>query len=450
MARRDALLFLCFLHLEYSIQPADGATYSKIGFGLTDVPVDIPVTSDIVVLDKNIIPTLDPGDFSTITVLESLYVQQNVLTGISSTAFCGSVLKKLYLTKNQLSAFPDLSCVGGTLNHLDLSFNQITTLQPGDFSSLIKLRTLDFESNDLGGSLEPLADISGSAFNLILTGNLITGDELPVFANFSELKLFTLDDNSLIGSLPDDFCENCHSLRDLRLRDTGISDLSPLRHVADTLEGLTAPKNNIANVSLPVMSPFLKLSTLILSENPIASISDWGLWPGAENITVLELSTTDITEFPTDAFDRFHQLQKLNLLKVGVTEFPNLNSSGSTLREVNLKYAAIRRLNESQTSALTALESLFISVDGIGSWDDIEGIFALNDTLQSLWIKVDKQLSDIDPRIYSDFPHLVDLDFRLFEMPCIPEVNCGLRSRKQTRVHLCLSNRLLSIQKDWF
>ena len=419
---KNILLFVSLFQLGNHIFLADGATYRNIGSGLTDVPGDIPVMADIVMLDKNIISSLDSGDFSLHTLLELLYVQQNILTGISSSAFCGSILRKLYLTKNQLTSVPDLSCVGSTVRYLDLSYNQINSLKAGDFTSLTRLLTLDLQSNGLSGNLDPLSDVSGSVLNLYLMGNLITGDQLSFTANFTRLGLFILSDNPHMGNLPDDFCLNCDTLRSLGLRDTSISDLAPLHHVADTLEYLTAPKNNIANVSLPVMSPFVKLLTLSLSENPISSLSDWGLWSGAENITFLDLANTGIIELPPDAFDRFQQLQKLNLLKAGVIEFPNLTSSGLTIREVNLKFAAIRGLNMSQTATLTSLESLSVSFHGIGSWDDIEGIFALNDTLQHLWIKADKQLADIDPRIYTDFPHLVDLEFRSFEMSCILEV----------------------------
>ena len=97
-------------------------------WGHTKVPTDIPTDVTDLYLRYNEITSLHDCEFCSYIQLQSLHLDGNKISQISSSAFSNTVLKILYLSDNQLTAMPDLEIIKETICRLDLSNNQITDL----------------------------------------------------------------------------------------------------------------------------------------------------------------------------------------------------------------------------------------------------------------------------------------------------------------------------------
>ena len=145
------------------------------------------------------IKSLQPGDFSGLTALETLELDGNELTSLPDGVFSGlTALNTLYLYGNELSSLParvfsDLTA----LNELRLDGNELSSLPAGVFSGLTALNTLYLDYNELS-SLPARVFSDLTALNeLRLDGNELSSLPAGVFSDLTALNTLYLDGNAV-------------------------------------------------------------------------------------------------------------------------------------------------------------------------------------------------------------------------------------------------------------
>ena len=185
--------------------------------------------AEVTSLDINFtgIKSLQPDDFSGLTTLNTLYLDDNELGSLPGNVFSG------------LTA----------LETLELDGNELTSLPAGVFSSLTALKTLVLQENDL--SSLPAGVFSGltALVTLELDGNKLTSLPAGVFSGLTVLERLKLDGNDL-SSLPENVFSGLANLIELQLEGNAVDPL-PL---AVTLE-LNPDAAEIRAV-VPAAAPF--------------------------------------------------------------------------------------------------------------------------------------------------------------------------------------------------
>ena len=110
--------------------------------GLTVVPTDIPTDVTVLDLSYNQITALLDCEFCQYTQLQRLYISNNLISVINSTAFSNTVLTVLILLSNQLTAVPDLHFIAETLITLSVAYNPISFINQTTFDECTALDTL--------------------------------------------------------------------------------------------------------------------------------------------------------------------------------------------------------------------------------------------------------------------------------------------------------------------
>ena len=157
----------------------------------------------------NRLSTLPVGVFSSLSNLQTLFIQWNRLTTLRADVFSSlSNLQTLRLGSNLLTTLPADVFNGLTnLQDLGLGGNRLTTLPVGVFSSLSNLQTLGLGGNRL--TTLP-ADVFNSLSNLqilYLNSNALTTLPADVFNSLTNLQILYLNSNALTtlpGALLDD------------------------------------------------------------------------------------------------------------------------------------------------------------------------------------------------------------------------------------------------------
>jgi Leucine-rich repeat (LRR) protein len=89
-----------------------------------------------------------------------------------------------------------------------------------------------------------------------------------------------------------------------------------------------------------------------------------------EDVTKITIES-QLNSFPEDAFEKFHQLDTLDLDYNHITELPNLIPVGETLKSLSLVNCRLTTLNDTVYDNLRALESLFLRLNPLVSFPDV-------------------------------------------------------------------------------
>ena len=126
------------------------------------------------------IKSLQPGDFSGLTALNTLYLDDNEFTSLPDNVFSGlTALDELRLNDNELTSLPARVFSGLTaLNTLHLDYNELSSLPDGVFSDLTALERLKLDGNELTSLPDNVFSGLTNLIELRLEGNAV--DPLPL------------------------------------------------------------------------------------------------------------------------------------------------------------------------------------------------------------------------------------------------------------------------------
>ena len=224
------------------------------------------------------ITSLKSGDFSGLTTLESLDLEDNAITDIVPLAEL-TTLTHLYLTGNSISdisalkhatalirlflpnnSINDISALKGltTLTHLHLNGNSISDISV--LKGLTGLAHLDLSINPIS-DISPLKDLTGLTH---LDLGHISISDISVLKGLTGLAHLDLDDNAISDISP---LKDLTGLTHLYLSINSISDISALAGLT-ALTRLEMSDNSIKDVS--VLENLTALEHLFLHGNPIS------------------------------------------------------------------------------------------------------------------------------------------------------------------------------------
>ncbi|KAI3983394.1 hypothetical protein MKX01_013461 [Papaver californicum] len=196
-------------------------------------------------LDSNYFSGILPDDLWMLKQLNTLYIQDNSLTG-------------------PLIGVANLS----SLVQLDISENRFSTL-PNVFESLRKLEYLYAHSNILSGPL-PTSLLNSTTIQFLnLQNNSFNGSLHFNWSNMVDLRYLTLGSNQLHGPIPDTL-SSCRELRLLSLARNYINSTVPNSFKdLHALSFLSLSNNTLRDLSatLEALQHCKSLTTLVLSTN---------------------------------------------------------------------------------------------------------------------------------------------------------------------------------------
>ncbi|XP_041130806.1 extracellular matrix protein 2-like isoform X2 [Polyodon spathula] len=204
----------------------------------------------------------------------------------------------LYLAENEISEIPEHAFLGlPNLEWLDLSKNQMdnSTMHPGVFRNLIKLKRLNLDGNQIT-QIPPLPP---SLEELKMNDNKLQGLDQHSFKGLSKLLTLELEGNALHdGNVNPLAFKPLRRLIYLRLDRNLLRAIpSGLPH---SLQELHLAGNVIEEVSEGVLSKTLNLSVLVLSNNHLQETHIAPLaWIHLPAMDLLDLSYNGLVHVPS-------------------------------------------------------------------------------------------------------------------------------------------------------
>ena len=183
------------------------------------------ITTSLDLRNKSI-TSLKAGDFSGLSSLEKLILDQNSIASLPEEVFNGlPALKELWLQGNELTNLPVGVFDGlSRLEKLQLASNVLTSLPEDVFDGLSNLTTLDLYNNSLSSLPEDVFEGLSSLTSLRLSTNNLTSLPEAVFDGLSNLESLELLSNSLT-SLPEDAFHGLSNLTALNLSSNDLTNL---------------------------------------------------------------------------------------------------------------------------------------------------------------------------------------------------------------------------------
>jgi adenylate cyclase len=222
------------------------------------LPASICLASRLTMLDvsNNRLEQMQHADLHKLHNLVSLKLSNNKLTSLPAYFGCYQALRSLNLASNNLDSFPDFLCELRTVVDLDISFNGISALPK--VGKLINLERLFATNNKLSGAFP-------ETFKQLVKLTQI------------DIRFNALDNIDVMAELP-------------------------------LLEHLLVGHNSIAAYE----ASFYRIKVLSLDHNPVTR---FGLTTPVPTLSVLNLASAKLTQFPDDLFPKISNITKLVLDK---------------------------------------------------------------------------------------------------------------------------------------
>ncbi|XP_035675922.1 uncharacterized protein LOC118415419 [Branchiostoma floridae] len=347
------------------------------GNELTDVPLSLPQSLEILVMQNNKLSNIGPGVFSHLTNLHKLYLSNNQLRSadIPREAFLGLVnLQDLNLANNSLTTIPhgppslqylhlesnDIQYIPSfafshlhSLKHLYLNNNLLTShgIAPNAFSGLRDLIYIDLSHNDL---VEPPGGLPASLEDVYMSGNHLVHIPSDVFMVNGELRGLFLNNNMLNdSSIHSGSFYGLSSIQSLDISGNALTVFPS--NLPSELEQLHIRGNNIRSIPQSSLEITPKLRSLYLGNN---SLGDTGLVAASFHgafLSTLDLSGNNMTKIPSELPYSLEYLY-LNNNHISTIKADML----SKLKRLKALYLKNNALGEGsiEASALTVLRSL--------------------------------------------------------------------------------------------
>lgn len=302
-------------------------------------------------LSRNKITSLGSLIFDNLPKLQNLFLNKNLITTIKSTAFegCSENLLVVDLSDNFIKILSGdiLDSLGknGEIR-FNLSNNQITSIEASSTLATRKFHTLDLSNNGLTTfqgdlSFENISiislDVSNNNLTLIKIDDIesidISGNEflktLPI-KNFTKLKKFAMKnvkpDNFTIALLRNASLLQVLDLSNFYIGPLKVDDFSEMT----SLKELYLKQTGISQLTYGTFSHQKNLSVLDISDNALESL-DLHILSGLLELTLLDISGNNITKL-----DRYEHLR---------ASFPKLETIG--LDSNNWNCTNLARMHES-------------------------------------------------------------------------------------------------------
>ena len=266
-----------------TVCPVIVSTYSNYNSGLTEVPGDIPLSADVIIIIGNELVTLPSRAFSAFTQLYDLQLDNNKLTTIASDAFDDTEIVYLGLSRNELTAamVPSLAGIGATLSVLWLDLNPALALDmsddwPGVEVGLTSLTGLALANTGLSG-VPSLTGPAATLEGLDIWDNNITVFPREYVSGPYELSALTYLDieNNKLSSFPDS--------RGLPLLDTLFLGGNPVVCDSRLAWMKNSPGIYISLDAMPCTEPLALNGVLWNNINP----TDMPLYQGKANVCII-------------------------------------------------------------------------------------------------------------------------------------------------------------------
>ncbi|XP_019158222.1 PREDICTED: LRR receptor-like serine/threonine-protein kinase GSO2 [Ipomoea nil] len=207
-----------------------------------------------------------------------------------------------------------------SLKFLDFFHCKFSGLLPSSLANLTSIIEMDIEGNRFTGSLPPFHSTSVPNLSVLrMSSNLLTGEIHSSVFTLPSLKTLYLDGNKISGVL-EEFSNTSSSV----------------------LEELYLNGNQFGGVLPKSIFKLPNLIHLSLASNNFNGSMKFEMLQNLKNLIDLDLSSNNLTvENDGRGYD-LPQLQKLNLMKCNLFDFPIFLKSQVQLNDLNLSYTNIR------------------------------------------------------------------------------------------------------------
>eukprot|EP00762_Andalucia_godoyi_P008172 ANDGO_07420.mRNA.1 MDIS1-interacting receptor like kinase 2 len=302
-----------------------------------------------------------PSTFSRLTALQRLQFDSCGLTGQVPDLFRSmSDLELLTLSTNNFEGkLPDSLQFLQDLRYLDVSANNFDGPIPSFIGQLGQLQTLDLHGNKFSGPIpvsignlsqlhyldlhsnhfeSAIPDIIGSLSQLLtldLSSNNLVGTIPSSIGSLTLLTSLSLHANLLQGFLPD----SLGNLADLQFLDLSVNNISgsfSCFSLPPNIQSLNLQNNQLFGAIPQCICNVQSLSFLYLGVNHFSAFPDCS----TPSLSLLDLSSNNISFFPFDRIVEFQSLKSLDLSNnVLHGKFPlNVFLGGLRLSSLSLAY----------------------------------------------------------------------------------------------------------------
>ncbi|MDE2664724.1 MAG: leucine-rich repeat protein [Acidobacteriota bacterium] len=308
------------------------------------------------------------------------------LTGVSGCAKVTSThlegVTRLDLGLSSISALKAEDFSGLTrLEELLLNDNSLTMLPEGLFSGLSRLKLLELSENSLSALSQGMFQGLGSLESLSLWNNSLPSLPVGIFRGLSNLTFIGVHRNAL-RTLPEDTFSGLGKLEWLRLGDNRFNTLP-----AGIFSGLgnlrrleLGANNSLRTLPGDIFSGLSNLETLLLASNGLTQLPD-GIFRGLHKLKTLQMGGNSLGTLPKGIFDDVLNTlgsdPRLNGLQVDADLKATLSfaSTGQTASE-----GIAVRVSATLSRALPVAVRVPFTIGGSAADDDYEGLSPAGDS----------------------------------------------------------------------
>ncbi|ELT98301.1 hypothetical protein CAPTEDRAFT_192901 [Capitella teleta] len=143
------MLYAVLMCLLFEISLSRGVTTDLSTRGLTEIPTNIQVTTQVIRLADNNFTSIPDFAFEALSDLLFIEIYNCRITNVGNFAFSGTKLSSLYIGNNFLTSLPNLTAVASTANGLYMRDNLVARISQRDLFGIRMISELDLAANPL-------------------------------------------------------------------------------------------------------------------------------------------------------------------------------------------------------------------------------------------------------------------------------------------------------------